>query len=75
MALISVAQHAAKNPGLTEASIRWDLFNRNENGLAASGAVINRGRRILIDPELYDAWLRTGQKPINRERRRPGSAA
>jgi len=71
MPYISVSKLAASNPdGLTEASIRWDLFNREQNGLSQSGAIIRRGRRILIDPVLYDAWLRSGQKPFQRERHR-----
>jgi hypothetical protein len=27
------------------------------NGLAATGAVIRRGRKVLIDVDLYAAWL------------------
>lgn len=55
--LLTVRQLASQQPGLTEGGIRWDLFNRDNNGLAKSGAVFRRGRRILIDPEVYLTWL------------------
>jgi hypothetical protein len=32
------------------------------NGLAATGAVIRRGRKVLIDVDLYAAWL-AGRTP------------
>lgn len=55
--LLSVKQLADCQPGLTQAAIRWDLANRKTNGLEASGAVIYRGRRILIDRGRYLDWL------------------
>lgn len=54
---LNVRQFSETQPGLTEAALRWDLFNRGTNGLADSGAIIRRGRRILIDPERYLDWL------------------
>jgi hypothetical protein len=54
---LNVRQFAETQPGLTEAALLWDLFNRATNGLAESGAIIRRGRRILIDPERYLDWL------------------
>lgn len=55
--LLNVKQLAQQQPALTEGGIRWDLFNRETNGLAKSGAIIRRGRRILIDPARYLDWL------------------
>ena len=55
--LLTPRQLAAQQPGLTIGGIRWDLFNRDKNGLAQSGAVLNRGRNLLIDPERYLQWL------------------
>lgn len=55
--LLTVRQFAQQQPGLAEGGIRWDLFNREKNGLAQSGAIFQRGRRILIDPERYLSWL------------------
>ena len=54
----TVSQLLAENPALTPGGIRWDIFNRHRNGLAISGAIIRKGRRIYIDPELYFEWIR-----------------
>ena len=54
---LTVKQLARQQPALTEGGIRWDLFNRQTNGLAQSGAVIQKGRKLLLDPERYLAWL------------------
>ena len=61
--VLTVKQLTEQQPGLTEGGIRWDLFNRDKNGLVKSGAVLRRGRKILIDPALYLDWLNE-----NRER-------
>lgn len=55
--VLTVAQLAERQPGLSVGSIRWDLFNRTTNGLAESGALMMRGRRILIDPDKYLEWM------------------
>jgi hypothetical protein len=55
--LLTVKQFAQQQPALTEGGIRWDLFNRKTNGLAKSGAIVHRGRRILLDPVRYLEWL------------------
>lgn len=54
---LTVRQFAELMPGLSHGSIRWDIFNEERNGLARSGAIIRRGRRILIDPERYMNWM------------------
>lgn len=59
MALLKAAQIPERNPGLTIGGVRFDLFNRDRNGLAESGALVFRGRRILIDEDRYLNWLRT----------------
>ena len=61
--VLTVKQLAEQQPGLTEGGIRWDLFNRDKNGLVKAGAILRRGRKILIDPALYMEWLNE-----NRER-------
>jgi hypothetical protein len=55
--LLTPRQLASWQPGLTLGAVRWDLFNRDKNGLAASGAVLHRGRNLLIDPERYLSWM------------------
>lgn len=57
--IYTVEQTANKIPALTEAAIRWHLFNRKTNGLTKSGAVIKNGRRILIDLPKYIDWLKS----------------
>jgi len=58
--LLTVRQFVANQPALTEGSVRWDLFHSATNGLETAGAIIRRGRRILIDPERYLDWLYAG---------------
>lgn len=43
--------------GQTQWAIRANIRDANENGLAASGAICRRGRRVLIDLDRYGAWL------------------
>ncbi|MBK5965233.1 hypothetical protein CCR95_14330 [Thiocystis minor] len=57
--LVTVKQLVAVQPALSEGGVRWDLFNRDINGLTKIGAIFRRGRRILIDPEAYLRWLET----------------
>ena len=55
--LFSVRQLADEVPALTEGGIRWDLFNRQINGLEYSGAIVKHGRRILIWRNRYLSWI------------------
>lgn len=55
--LVTVQQLAASQPGIGEGAIRWDLFNRRTNGLEASGAIVRRGRKVLLDLDRYLDWL------------------
>lgn len=48
---------AALHDAISIGGVRYDLFRRTTNGLEASGALIYRGRRILIYPRRYLAWL------------------
>ncbi len=54
--------------GLTLAAVHGQIFKAEDrlnsrgekiagNGLAASGAIIRRGRKVLIDVSKYGAWL------------------
>ncbi len=54
---LTVKQLLQKKPYLTEASLRWLLFHRQQNGLNV--AVVRIGRRVLIDEDLYDWWENT----------------
>jgi hypothetical protein len=56
--LRTVNQFLVENPAFTHGGVRWDIFNAERNGLAATGAIIRKGRRIYIDVDAYFAWLR-----------------
>ena len=56
---------------LTPAAIHGHIFKSQDrfdskgrkiagNGLAATGAIIRRGRKVLIDVDRYGAWLSGG---------------
>ena len=68
LATIEKTAEVFANAGQTPAAIRAHVFKSNDrynsrgekiqgNGLAAAGAVIRRGRRVLIDIDRYGAWL------------------
>ena len=57
--------------GLTQAAIHGHIFKAFDrkdkkgrkipgNGLGETGAIIRRGRKVLIDVEKYGAWLAGG---------------
>jgi hypothetical protein len=41
----------------TEQQIRWQIFKRNQNGLADSGAISKKGGKWFIVIPKYRAWL------------------
>ncbi|WP_295406493.1 hypothetical protein [uncultured Thiocystis sp.] len=55
--LFTAQQLADSQPALTVGGIRSDLFERRTNGLQEAGAVIRRGRALLLDGPVYIAWL------------------
>lgn len=68
--LASVYADAGKTPG----AIRMDIFKAGDrinsrgekiegNGLAAYGAIVRRGRKVLIDVHRYGNWL-AGRPPV-----------
>ena len=62
--LYTVKELAQAEPALPVGAIRADLIHRRTNGLAESGAVIRRGRLLLLHRERYMAWLLAhGQEP------------
>lgn len=44
--------------GQTQWAIRAHIRAQDQNGLAASGAIHRRGRKILIDLHRYATWLK-----------------
>jgi len=68
LATIEKAAEVFADAGETPAAIRANIFKADPrtnsrgdkipgNGLGKSGAVIRRGRKILIDLDRYAAWL------------------
>ena len=55
--LLTVRQFAEKHPAFPQGGLRWEIFNEETNGLAESGAIIRRGRKVLIDEDRYFAHL------------------
>lgn len=69
--LASIYADAGKTPG----AIRMDVFKADDrlnshgetlkgNGLAEHGAIVRRGRKVLIDVHRYGNWL-AGRSPAN----------
>ena len=68
LATVEKAAEAFAIAGETPAAIRANIFKAadrlnsrgekiNGNGLAEAGAIIRRGRKVLIDLDRYGAWL------------------
>ena len=71
LATVANTAKAFADAGQTPLAIRANIFKAEDrlnsrgekihgNGLAAAGAVIRRGRRVLIDLDRYGAWLAGG---------------
>jgi len=56
MSLIAVSKF--EKSGLSPVNLRSLIF-RNGPLLESSGVLVRYGRKLLIDPELLDEWLRT----------------
>lgn len=55
--LQSVAHFAASGP-FSQDQLRWWIFHAPSNGLSAVGAVVRVGRRVYLDADRFDDWLR-----------------
>jgi len=65
--LETVKTLAEKHPGLIkEGGLRWEIFNKDRNGLAESGAIIKHGGKVLIDSDRYFYWLSTPMQTANK---------
>lgn len=73
LATVENAAKAFADAGQTPLAIRANIFKSEDrfnsrgeairgNGLAATGAVIRRGRRVLVDLDRYGAWLAGGAR-------------
>jgi len=68
LATVEKTAEVFADAGETPAAIRANIFKAEDrlnsrgekikgNGLAAAGAIIRRGRKVLIDINRYGAWL------------------
>src|SRR5437870_506392 len=75
LATVANAAIVFDEAGETQASIRANIFKAEDrinsrgekipgNGLAASGAIIRRGRKVLLDLDRYGAWLAGRVEPV-----------
>ncbi len=53
----TVKQFVAKYPFLTEAGIRWQLFQSKANGMDDYCVIERIGRRVLLHEENFFTWL------------------
>lgn len=51
----SVKQTAETYPGFSEHSLRWIIFNKNQNGF--NRVMRQVGRKIIIDLDLFEEWV------------------
>lgn len=73
LATIPVLASIYADAGVTPGSVRMDVFKAEDrlnsrgerikgNGLAEHGAIIRRGRKVLVDVRRYGDWL-AGKPP------------
>jgi hypothetical protein len=55
--LLTVRQFAEKHPAFTIGGLRWQIFHEKQNGLAASGAILRVGNKVLVDEARFFAWV------------------
>ena len=53
--LLTIPALCERYPALRLGGVRWQLFNRHQNGL--DRAVVRVGRRLLIDVAEFERWL------------------
>ena len=54
----TVAKFADKYPEFTtESSLRWNIFNADNNGMNDFGVIERIGRRVLINEDNFFTWL------------------
>jgi hypothetical protein len=55
--LYTVADFVQRHGFLTEGSLRFQIFNSNNNGLAETGAIVRVGRKVLLNEPKYFGWM------------------
>jgi hypothetical protein len=60
--ILTISQFAERCPAFKEPALRWLIFNRRQNGLEKSGAIVRNGRRVLLDVQKFFVWLEARSK-------------
>lgn len=55
--LFSFRQFSERHPAFRVGGLRHLAFHRHENGLSKSGAILNCGRKLLIDERRFFDWM------------------
>ena len=61
---LTVNQFTAKHTAFNTGGLRSLLFNKHQNGLAESGAIVRIGRKVLINQQKFFAWIESQQKAV-----------
>jgi hypothetical protein len=54
--LVTVRQFVLIYPAWTQSGMRWLIFNENQNGL--NMAIVRIGRKVLIDVDKFEEWVK-----------------
>lgn len=54
---LTIRQFAEIHKAFTMGGMRALVFHEHSNGLAASGAIVRVGRKVLIDEAKFFAWV------------------
>ncbi len=55
---LTVRQFASKHPAFSQNSLRFQIFNRKENGMDKLKVIVKMGAKVLIDEAAFFQWLR-----------------
>ena len=55
--LFTIPQFVDKHTFLTQGALRYQIFCREKNKLADSGAIVRIGKRVFIDEQKYFFWV------------------
>lgn len=56
--LMTVPAFLRRYPDIqTEQGLRWQIFNRDKNGLKDSGAIVKKGGRWFVNLPRYRDWV------------------
>ncbi len=55
--LLDVNQLTKKHTAFKLGGVRYEIFHGKQNGLEEVGAVVRKGRRVLIDEARYFTWI------------------